>query len=432
MALTIYPRHTAECLNGPEGHPEKGLLRRYAKFAGKEFHRKLRAHKGCGCTLWFYGTWAGKTYPRQSLDVTIWTEAEKLIDIKKASTTGNAKVKLADAIRDWHREKTDEGLSSTTIDRHEEIGAALLKTAGQDALLQEVDASVIRSLRNAWAQRDLKPSTRRTYLEWLKSFFTFCINEPQEWISKSPLPKKLPPRSNPEDHEETMPLDPKGGKENYLKVIAALSGPRTWRMSTRGRPSPPLRAERLALLCQLMFESGMRISDAIMFQPAKITLQPSVGDYTFQPIKTRRKGIKCTTHIPLWLCQKLRELPPLSGNYPFFNGASLAIKAQSTRRNTIAKIMRDEIRKAGESVGIPNVRPHRFRDSFAVYHLINGTDIKLISKMLGHTTVAMTEKQYLPWVEGLVDHQREAYIRAKEREAARANVVPIRPAAANE
>ena len=75
--------------------------------------------------------------------------------------------------------------------------------------------------------------------------------------------------------------------------------------------------------------------------------------------------------------------------------------------------MRQELELVGTACGLPGVRPHRFRDSFAVNLLIAEVDIKLISKYLGHSSVSTTEKYYAPWVPGCVEVARRRYLESR-------------------
>jgi integrase len=43
-------------------------------------------------------------------------------------------------------------------------------------------------------------------------------------------------------------------------------------------------------------------------------------------------------------------------------------------------------------------RSHMFRDTFAVELLLAGVPIDQVSVLLGHRSVKMTERHYLPWV----------------------------------
>ena len=47
--------------------------------------------------------------------------------------------------------------------------------------------------------------------------------------------------------------------------------------------------------------------------------------------------------------------------------------------------------------------PHRFRDTFAVSLLLKGVSLESVSKLLGHTSIKVTERHYAPWVKARQD-----------------------------
>lgn len=53
------------------------------------------------------------------------------------------------------------------------------------------------------------------------------------------------------------------------------------------------------------------------------------------------------------------------------------------------------LRKYAKNVGLKNVHPHMFRNNFAKRFLLNGGDIYALSRILGHSSVEVTEKAYL-------------------------------------
>lgn len=58
----------------------------------------------------------------------------------------------------------------------------------------------------------------------------------------------------------------------------------------------------------------------------------------------------------------------------------------------------ERLRAVGKACGVDDCRPHRLRDTFAVRLLTKGVPLEDVSKLLGHATIAVTEKYYAPWV----------------------------------
>lgn len=51
--------------------------------------------------------------------------------------------------------------------------------------------------------------------------------------------------------------------------------------------------------------------------------------------------------------------------------------------------------KYGERIGKREIHPHQLRNNFAKRFLMNGGDIYTLSKILGHSSVQVTEQAYL-------------------------------------
>jgi site-specific recombinase XerD len=52
---------------------------------------------------------------------------------------------------------------------------------------------------------------------------------------------------------------------------------------------------------------------------------------------------------------------------------------------------------------IKNGHPHRFRDTFAISLLVKGVSIEVVSKLLGHASIKVTERHCAPWVKARQD-----------------------------
>ena len=53
------------------------------------------------------------------------------------------------------------------------------------------------------------------------------------------------------------------------------------------------------------------------------------------------------------------------------------------------------VRKYTKKIGLVDIHPHVFRNNFAKRFLMNGGDIYTLSRILGHSSVTVTEKEYL-------------------------------------
>lgn len=78
-----------------------------------------------------------------------------------------------------------------------------------------------------------------------------------------------------------------------------------------------------------------------------------------------------------------------NSTYFFWSGQS----SQKSASSSYDKLYRKLFQKAGTLNG----GSHRLRHLFAVSLLENGVDIRLVSKALGHKSVAITERYYAKW-----------------------------------
>jgi integrase/recombinase XerC len=74
--------------------------------------------------------------------------------------------------------------------------------------------------------------------------------------------------------------------------------------------------------------------------------------------------------------------------------------------------------------GVKNIHPHRFRDTFAVYFLREDGDIRMLSRLLGHTDVATTLKFYEHWLANDQNKTIKAMMRTFNDE--KLKVIPFR------
>ena len=110
--------------------------------------------------------------------------------------------------------------------------------------------------------------------------------------------------------------------------------------------------------------------------------------------------------LPDEVAEELRTVPATSHTHPgyfFWSGRS---KRKSEVSNWI-KIFGKIVEKATErhpklfteSDGLPKpAHLHMLRDTFAVEYLLAGMPLEEVSRLLGHSSVLITQKHYAPWV----------------------------------
>jgi len=64
---------------------------------------------------------------------------------------------------------------------------------------------------------------------------------------------------------------------------------------------------------------------------------------------------------------------------------------------------RKRIAEVFKRAGVKDGHTHRFRDTFSVALLERGATVANVSRLLGHTSIKITEEHYAPWVKSRQD-----------------------------
>ena len=65
---------------------------------------------------------------------------------------------------------------------------------------------------------------------------------------------------------------------------------------------------------------------------------------------------------------------------------------------SLAKAVYERMQEIGKRCGVKDCRPHRLRDTFAVRKLLSGLQLDDVSRLLGHSSVKVTETYYAKWI----------------------------------
>lgn len=141
------------------------------------------------------------------------------------------------------------------------------------------------------------------------------------------------------------------------------------------------------ILLELMYSSGLRVSEAVNMKVDELDLTEKIGKVSSGKGKKDRLIIisnELIKHLGVYLRRRAKKFP----ENPYLFPSSVKKESHITVRQA-QKI----INKIAWNAGIrKRVFCHALRSSFATHLLENGTDIRVIQELLGHSNLSTTER----------------------------------------
>ena len=135
-------------------------------------------------------------------------------------------------------------------------------------------------------------------------------------------------------------------------------------------------------LVLLLRYSGLRVGDAVGLKVDRVN-----GNKLF--LYMQKTGEPVNALLPDKVAKELKGIPCAGKEHFFWSGEG--------KVDSIVRSWQTRLRRLFKIAEIQKGHPHRFRDSFAVELLLAGTPMEEVSKLLGHTSIKVTEKHYAPW-----------------------------------
>jgi integrase len=370
--LYIYRYHSDDCIVHKLG----------LEPTAKKFYRE------CDCAIWITGTADDKTYyPRTTTGLRDWAAAEAELRRLQAKgkdieVHGPTIEDCAKRFLDAHAREVQSGAH-----RHHELTLerlqAYCKRLGKYHM-SDLNYDLIEDFKT-YGLSELKASTSlATSVSKLKVFLKEAYT--RGWITVAlhttvKRVKAVYEKKQPYTEEEiALILDEaeklKGGVSGY-----ATNGP-TFR-----------------LLLELMLESGLRVSDAVRFNPKHLSKSRHMWKYKFE-MKKQKKNEPKKDHV-IYLSLRLKaaigQCKWFSVKLPF------AYRDPNADEGKIEAAVLERMQEIGKRCGVDDCRPHRLRDTFA-YRMLHFRKMGLedVSHLLCHSSTAVTERYYSAW---LVDRE---------------------------
>lgn len=256
----------------------------------------------------------------------------------------------------------------------------------------QIDHITIRDFLASLRARGNQKTTVARKLAAIRSFFRFLHREGK--IAKNPARLVHTPR--------TVRREPKVLSIREVEVILQLPD------------SSSDRGARDAGMLELLYATGVRVSELVGLNLEDCSLSERLIKVKGKGRKERLVPFGGSAHSALRHYLEARRrllIRQKSGQEP--NALFLNLRGERISVRSVQRILNKYLK---ESALMLDVHPHLFRHSFATHLLNNGADLRSIQEMLGHESLATTQRYTHLAVDQLVKTYRSSHPRAtKER-----------------
>jgi len=386
QTVTVYTRHKASCPKNGEPYWKRCHCMKYLYVYRENASRQVSAKTR---------TWEKAEERAQEIRDS-WSPVKALQRELEAKVRRSEarEVQVADAVALFMKEVERLNREEATRAKYRlTLEDRLLNWCAQQkppvARLSELDVETMRRWIHSWPGA---PTTRHNQHQRVITFFFFCIE--QGWMRENPA-KRI--RKVTPEQDETLPFT----REQCDALIEA-----TYHYDSRDskKNGDTVNSRRARAYLKLLRWSGLRAGDAACLSRDKLRDDDSLFLY--------QKKVKGKASSPVYgllphdVAEELRNVPSTSYTHPDYFLWSGRSKRKSEVSNWI-KIFGKILAKAAEkhprlfrdNDGHPKpAHLHMFRDTFAVEYLLAGMPLEEVSRLLGHSSVLITQKHYAPWV----------------------------------
>lgn len=366
--LLLYRRHSKAC------HVHQTKLSPAAK----------RRYMECTCPVWLYGNTEAGHVPRQSVGTTdlAVAEAQRQALLKKTESQVVHGPRIDDCIERFVVSREHELGDKTAASYRFQLDRLRAYCAAHGAQhMRDLTVDLLENYKVDGLPEGMANTTKQIVVAKVRCFLRTAFR--RGWIEK-PLAEQM--TGHAAVYEQKEPYSERE-VDLLLNEAGKLNGGR------EGYASAPA---TFKLLLELMLETGMRVSDAIRYDPS-LVYQGESGMWVYPFSQRKRKRTKAPVQIEAYLSCPLKtgidKCVWLSADKPFWYGASSAGYG-------LAYQVYDRMQTIGKRCGIEDCRPHRLRDTFAVRKLLRGFQLDDVSRLLGHSSVKITEMYYAKFVTG--------------------------------
>ena len=265
----------------------------------------------------------------------------------------------------------ERGAGANTIDAYRrDLSDYLAYLARAGLSVEDVDTATLRGFVADLETRGLSASTAARRLSCVRGFHKFLYAEgaaetdPSAPVSGPrkgrPLPKVL----------------------SVAEVDRLLAGAQQAAALPDQGPGPARRARRMACLLELLYATGLRVSELV-------ALPRTAASIDARLLVVKGKGGR-ERMVPLTETARAAmaaHLPSVPEDSPWLFPADS--ESGHMTRQAFARDLKDAAAAAG--LRADKVSPHVLRHAFASHLLHNGADLRIVQELLGHADISTTQ-----------------------------------------
>ncbi len=255
---------------------------------------------------------------------------------------------------------------------------------------KDVDTPAVRAFLAAMTRQGLARRSQGRALSAVKSLFRFaCL---QGRLPANPASSVRTPKQ-----EKTLPRHLRPGEIERLIEAPAIDKP----FGRRDRA-----------LLELLYATGLRVGELVSLDRDDVDLEARVLRVLGKGSKERMVpfGTAAAEALAAWLDDwdevRARRPPAVNDDEPIFlNNRGGRLSDRSVRH---------VVDRYTAAAGVPaGVHPHTLRHTFATHLLEEGADLRTIQELLGHSSLATTQRYTHVEIERMLRIYRESHPRAK-------------------
>ena len=271
----------------------------------------------------------------------------------------------------------ERGAAANTVQsyRRDLEDAASFVHARKACSLDEAQTAELKAYLQSMAGQGFAPSSQARRLSALRQFFRFLYQE------------------NIRGDDPTSVIDPPkkaSGLPKHLDVATVdrlLARARQEANATDLTDTARRRALRSLALIELLYASGLRISEAVTLPRSVIARPEPLFEVRGKGGKDRLVPISQAARTACSAYLDDCDLDPRSADCPFLFADGQFSGPVS--RQVVAR----ELKSLGARCGISasSLSPHVLRHAFATHLLQNGADLRVVQQLLGHADISTTQ-----------------------------------------